>query len=103
MALSLVSHFPVSGQDQSTEHQQQLSESEIVAAIKADIADSSRIAGGVINVSEDSGLVTLSGTATSLLDKQMSVRIAKRTRGVNAVLDQLIVVASNRRVESSRR
>ncbi len=75
VALSLVSPFPVNGQDQTIEQQQQkeLSDSEIVAAIKADIADASRIAGGVIKVSADSGLVTLSGTATSLLDKQMNV------------------------------
>lgn len=104
VALSLVSPFPVNGQDQATEKQQQqkISDSEIVAAIKADIAGASRIAGGVIKVSADSGLVTLSGTATSLLDKQMSARIAKRTRGVNAVLDQLIVVASNRRDDDIR-
>jgi len=84
----------IRGQDSPTPNK--LSDGEISAAILADIQDASRIAGGEIEVSSKTGLVTLSGTATSLLDKQMAGTIGKRTRGVTAVLNQLIVVASDR-------
>jgi osmotically-inducible protein OsmY len=94
VALSLFTSPSIHGQDSSGP--KKLSEGEISAAIQADIQDASRIAGGEIGVSNKAGLVTLSGTATSLLDKQMAGAIAKRTRGVGAVLNQLIVVASDR-------
>jgi len=94
VALFLLTPLSIRGQDSPTPNK--LSDSEISAAIQADIKDTSRIAGGKINVSSKAGLVTLSGTATSLLDMQMAVAVAKRTRGVEAVLNQLIVVASDR-------
>lgn len=94
VALSLFTSSPLHGQDTPTSKKP--SDSEISAAIQADIQDASRIAGGEIDVRSQAGLVTLSGTATSLLDKQMAGAIAKRTRGVQAVLNQLIVVASDR-------
>ncbi len=94
ITLALLNPPSVSGQDKSSTAK--LSDSEIAGAIRGDIADASRIAGGEIKVEAASGLVTLSGTATSLLDSQMSAKIAKRTRGVNAVLNQLIVTASDR-------
>ncbi len=100
--LTLMNSPMVCGQDQLAQHKQELSDNDITAAIKADIAGASRIAGGVINVDVNTGLVTLSGTATSLLDKQMSAQIAKRTRGVKAVLNQLIVLASDRRDDDIR-
>ncbi len=80
--LTLLNSPMVCGQNQSAQHKQELSDNDIAAAIKADIAGASRIAGGVINVDVNTVLVTLSGTATSLLDKQMSAKIAKRNRGV---------------------
>ena len=100
VALSLFTPPPIHGQDSSVPSK--LSDSDISAAIQADIQDASRIAGGEIEVSSKAGLVTLSGTATSLLDKQMAAAIAKRTRGVEAVLNQLIVVVSDRRDDDIR-
>ena len=94
VALFLFTTPPIHGQDSPA--LEKVSDSEISAAIQADIKDASRIAGGEIAVSSKAGLVSLSGTATSLLDKQMAGEIAKRTRGVGAVLNQLIVVASDR-------
>jgi osmotically-inducible protein OsmY len=94
VAVSLFSPLSIQGQDSST--QSKLSDEEISAAIQADIQDASRIAGGEIEVRSKAGLVTLSGTATSLLDKQMADTISKRTRGVKALFNQLIVVASDR-------
>lgn len=94
LAPSLLISTPLHGQDLSAP--KTLSDTEISAAIKADIRDASRIAGGEIDVSSKAGLVTLSGTATSLLDKQIAGKIAKRTRGVGAVLNQMLVVASDR-------
>ncbi len=87
---------PANAIGQETSNKAKLTDKEVASALEADIADNSRIAGGEINVTANSGLVTLSGTATSLLDKQMADTIAKRTRGVSAVLNQLIVVASDR-------
>lgn len=94
VALSLFTLPPIHGQDSSAPSN--VSDDEISAAIQADIQDASRIAGGETVVSSKAGLVTLSGTATSLLDKQMAAAIAKRTRGVGAVLNQLIVFVSDR-------
>ena len=88
------------GQDSSAASR--LSDEEISQAIQADIQDAARIAGGKTNVTSDAGLVTLSGTVTSLLDKQMATTIAKRTRGVSSVLNQLIVVASDRKDDDIR-
>ncbi|GAA4467914.1 BON domain-containing protein [Novipirellula rosea] len=94
---ALLSPKHASGQSgQENANNTNLSDNEIASAIEADIADASRIAGGEINVDASSGLVTLSGTATSLLDKRMADTIAKRTRGVTAVLNQLIVITSDR-------
>jgi len=100
VVLSPCTSPPIPGQDSPATNK--LSDSDISAAIQADIQDASRIAGGEIGVSSKAGWVTLAGTATSLLDKQMAAAIAKRTRGVEAVLNQLIVVASDRRDDDIR-
>ncbi len=102
IALSVLHSQSARGQDQPSQEKKKLSDSDVAAAITADIADASRIAGGKIEVGAKSGLVTLAGTVNSLLDKQMAVKIAKRTRGVEAVLDQLFVVASNRKDDEIR-
>ncbi len=94
VALSLFTPSAIHGQD--SPDPKTFSDGEISAAIQADIQDAVRIAGGEIEVSSKAGLVKLSGTVTSLLDKQMAGGIAKRTRGVEAVLNQLIVVVSDR-------
>ncbi len=69
---------------------------EIAEAIQLDFKDAERLATSSLTVDVDAGLVTLSGQVESLQDKQLASRIAKRTRGVEAVLNQIVVKVSSR-------
>ena len=69
---------------------------DISSAISADIQDIERLSGVDVDVEAERGHVILSGTVTSLLDKHLATRIAKRTRGVQAVMNQTIVKRSQR-------
>ncbi len=64
--------------------------------IAADFDDSSRLGGSDIKIQFNDGLVTLSGTVNSLLDKRMASQFAKRTRGVKAVLNQILIKPTDR-------
>ncbi|WP_153556255.1 BON domain-containing protein [Roseimaritima sediminicola] len=69
---------------------------QIRATIEQDLEDAERVGSGEISVEVDGPAVRLSGTVNSLLDKRLASRIAKRTRGVEIVLNQIIVTASDR-------
>ncbi|NND97627.1 MAG: BON domain-containing protein [Pirellulaceae bacterium] len=75
---------------------------EICSALQRDLEDAERIRAGQLNVQCRNGLVTLSGTVESLLDKRLASRIAKRTRGVQAVLNQILVQTSERSDDAIR-
>lgn len=69
---------------------------EIIEAIRHDIDDAERLAGTDAKVHCDAGVATLAGTVKSILDKQLAGTIAKRIRGVEAVVNQMIVKRSDR-------
>ncbi|TWT98525.1 BON domain-containing protein [Stieleria varia] len=73
---------------------------EIVKAIEADLADAERIVASEIDVKLDRGVVTLGGTVNSILDRDLASEIAKRTRGVQAVVNQILVQRSDRSDDS---
>lgn len=75
----------------------QNSQSELTNAIQADIRDAVRIADADVRVQVRNGIATLSGTVNSLMDRRRAVSIAKRTRGIAAVADQIIVKKSDRK------
>lgn len=65
-------------------------------AIIADLEDAERMAGEEVRVESVEGVVTLAGTVTSWFEKQMAGAIAKRTRGVKAVVNRILVKPSDR-------
>ena len=69
---------------------------ELANAVRADLKDSVRIADAELQVAVRDGILTLSGTVRSMMDRQRAVEIAKRTRGIKAVVDQLVVTRSDR-------
>ncbi len=69
---------------------------EISLAIRLDFDDAERLAAESLKVEATEGLVTLSGEVACLQDKHLASRIAKRTRGVEAVLNQILVRVSKR-------
>ena len=79
-----------------------LNSTEIREAIESDLDDTESLRADRIDVSVHDGLVTLSGRVESLMDKRRASSVAKRTRGVQAVLNQLIVQASDRSDEEIR-
>lgn len=74
----------------------------LASAIKADIADAESLQRDAINVEVEDGHVTLFGSVDSLMDKRRASRIAKRLRGVRAVVNQLIVKQSDREEDAIR-
>lgn len=66
------------------------------SAIKADLKDAERLSENKIEVAVESGIVTLIGTVVSLQDRQIASSIAKRTRGVEAVQNRILVERSAR-------
>ena len=79
-----------------------LTSTEIREAIVADLDDTESLRVDRMDVSVHDGLVTLSGRVESLMDKRRASSVAKRTRDVQAVLNQLIVQASDRSDEEIR-
>lgn len=69
---------------------------EIRSAIKADLKDAGRLSENKIEVAVESGIITLIGTVVSLQDRQIASSIAKRTRGVEAVQNRILVERSAR-------
>ena len=69
--------------------------SPIAASIVQSIDDEFRIQDGVDNedfhVSAKKGIVTIKGVAQNILEKERAVQIAKATRGVRGVIDNITV------------
>lgn len=80
-----------------TEHTAELTDPEIRSAIVADIEESERFSGALPSVETAVGIVRLSGIVESLQEKQLAASIAKRTRGVQAVQNQILVKRSDRK------
>lgn len=91
LVLSVFCLFPMDVLSAQPPSGQSLSE-----VISADFRDSERLASSNIEAHVENGLVTLSGFADSLMDKQLADTIAKRTVGVRAVANQVIVKPSER-------
>ncbi len=81
---------------QASSERTPLASSEIRQAIEADLDNTESLNAGRIRVSVDNGLVTLSGGVSSLMDKRRASTVVKRTRGVQGVLNQLIVKPTER-------
>ena len=69
----------------------------VARVIGLDLADTDGLARSDIEVDVQDGIVTLSGTAEHLLAKRRAAAIAKRTRGVQAVLNKILVRAGKQR------
>ncbi|WP_186776236.1 BON domain-containing protein [Rubripirellula reticaptiva] len=75
----------------------------VASAIQSDFEGDERLAVGSLKVEMNGGLVTLSGQVDSLQDKNLASRIAKRTLGVEAVLNQILVRTSDRPDDAIRK
>ena len=53
--------------------------------------DEDTLKGSNINVDTDNHVVTLKGTVTTAAGRDRAVQIAKTTKGVNRVIDQLVI------------
>jgi len=88
---------PKENESKSTQSAEQLSEeASVTEAIHKDIADSESLQADKITVLYHDGLVSLAGTVNNLMDKRRAADVAKRVRGVNAVLNEIIVNPSDR-------
>ncbi|MCS7469750.1 BON domain-containing protein [Stieleria sp. ICT_E10.1] len=76
---------------------------ELEAAIKADLDDTESLNASRIRVEVENGLVTLAGNVSSLMDKRRAGQIAKRTRSIQGVLNQLYVDRSDRSDDAIRK
>jgi osmotically-inducible protein OsmY len=63
----------------------------ITTKIKADFVNEDDLKGSDINVDTNNHVVTLKGTVASLAGKTRAEQIAKTTKGVTRVIDQLTV------------
>lgn len=75
---------------------------DIRSAILADIDDAQSLSVADIDVSYRNGLATIYGLVDSLMDRRRAAEVAKRTRYVTAVLNQIIVRKSKRSDSSIR-
>ena len=71
-------------------------DSRIEQAINSELWEARAVDPNDVDVTVAQGVVTLSGTADSILEKERAVRIARMTRGVSSVVDRLTVAASER-------
>lgn len=70
-----------------------LNDSVITAKVKAEFAKDKTVSASDIKVETDSnGLVQLSGTAKSQVEADQAVKIAKNTKGVTAVKNEIVVI-----------
>jgi hyperosmotically inducible protein len=68
----------------------------VTAAIHRRLAASDAVSGERVHVKTEAGAVTLEGTVPHLQAKEAAVQVARATRGVIAVVDQLHVPPSSR-------
>src|SRR5215510_10681487 len=67
------------------------SDTGITTAVKAKMAVDDTVKASEINVDTHNHVVTLNGTVGSQAEKERAVRIARNTKGVNSVVDDLRV------------
>ncbi len=96
IALLLLSHLTLNSRAEDLAFEQ------IENVISADINDAARLSGSDVHVQAREGLITLWGTVDSLLDKRMASQFAKRTRGVKAVLNQILIKPTERNDDEIR-
>ncbi len=87
---------PGVGKTQDSNVTPELADSEIANAIAADLEDSRRTSDSDVAVEVRKGIALLSGTSTSLHEKRVASQIAKRTRGIVAVQNQIIIPVLDR-------
>jgi len=68
-----------------------LSDAEITSAVKTKFMADKTVSAMAINVDTDHGVVTLKGDVKSDAEKQQALKIARDTKGVRSVVDQLTV------------
>lgn len=68
-----------------------LNDKDISVYVDTELVTDDAVAAHLIDVETDNGVVTLSGTVDSILDKERAVRIASGIKGVRAVVDRLSV------------
>jgi hyperosmotically inducible periplasmic protein len=66
----------------------------ITSAVKAKLIGDSQVSAGKIDVDTKDGVVTLKGTVSSEQEKDKALQIARNTKGVQRVEDQLTVRSS---------
>jgi hyperosmotically inducible periplasmic protein len=66
----------------------------ITSAVKAKLIGDSQVSAGKIDVDTKDGVVTLKGTVSSEQEKDKALQIARNTKGVQRVEDQLMVRSS---------
>jgi osmotically-inducible protein OsmY len=68
-----------------------LSDAEITSSVKTKFMADKTVSAMAINVDTDHGVVTLKGDVKSDAEKQQALKIARDTKGVRSVVDQLTV------------
>ncbi len=68
-----------------------LTDAEITSAVKTKFMADKTVSAMAINVDTDHGVVTLKGDVKSDAEKQQALKIARDTKGVRSVVDQLTV------------
>ncbi|MDV6028500.1 MAG: BON domain-containing protein [Phycisphaera sp. RhM] len=99
VSFPLLSPAPASAQAAA---QDKFSSEELESAIKADLDDTESLNASRIGVEVENGLVTLAGKVSSLMDKRRAGQIAKRTRSIQGVLNQLYVDRGDRSDDAIR-
>src|SRR5437762_3249610 len=75
----------------STGFAQAITDAWITTKIKTDFVNEDALKGSDINVDTNKHVVTLKGTVTSLAGKTRAQEIAKTTKGVNRVINELTI------------
>jgi hyperosmotically inducible protein len=68
-----------------------LTDAEITSAVKTKFMADKTVSAMAINVDTDHGVVTLKGDVKSAAEKQQALKIARETKGVRSVVDQLAI------------
>lgn len=71
-------------------------EGSIAHAIEQDLSDSIRLGKPELKVIERDGHITLSGTVSCVMDRRRAGEIAKRTAGVKAIANQIVIDPTER-------
>ena len=71
--------------------QQALNEGSLTAKIKSKMALDDTVRAAAIDVDNDGGVVTLSGTIRSEAERAKALQLARETAGVTSVVDRLVI------------